>query len=311
MKKYALEYFGYKFDYFSNLGDEIQTLAAVGLLGGVDGYIGREALNVWNGPGLVSLNGFFMGSDNWPPSPDLAPVFFSFHINKSYEPIICSPAGLDYLRRHEPIGCRDRGTLRILEKHGIKAFYSRCVTLTLPRREPSPEAREVFIVGVDKELEQVIPRSLRKTAVRINQSSVRLPLLSCELKREMARQLLEGYARRAQLVITSKIHCAMPCIAMGIPVVFLYPKEKRDDYRVHLVGDILPINYVPRSSLIRRLGLQKLLTKKIDWSPLPVDIERDKAEIARGYAEAVERALRTAMFGATGDERIGSDHLAR
>ncbi|MBM7061186.1 polysaccharide pyruvyl transferase family protein [Pseudomonas sp. UL073] len=294
MKKYALEYSGYKFDYFSNLGDEIQTLAAVRLLNGVDGYIGREALNAWNGLGLVSLNGFFMGSGNWPPSPGLAPVFFSFHINKAYESVICSPAGLDYLRRHEPIGCRDRGTLSILEKHGIKAFYSRCVTLTLPPREPSPEAREVFIVGVDKELEQVIPRALRKEAVKINQSSVRLPLLSCELKREMAQQLLDGYARRAKLVITSKIHCAMPCIAMGIPVVFLYPKEKLNDYRVHLVGDILPINYVPRSSLIRRLGLQKLLTKKIDWSPQAVNIEAIKEEVARGYAEAVARALQAA-----------------
>lgn len=291
MKKYALEYKGYKFEYFSNLGDEIQTLAAVRLLGGVDGFISRELLHEWSGEALLSMNGFFMGSSNWPPSSDIRPVFFSFHLNNKYESVICSPAGVEYLKKNQPIGCRDRGTMVILAKYGVESFYSRCVTLTLPKRERDVSNGEIFIVGVDKELESIIPKAIRKKAVRINQSSVRLPALSCDLKREMGRQLLNGYAERASLVITSKIHCAMPCLAMGIPVVFLYPADKRDDYRVHLVGDFLPINYVPRGSLVRRLGLQRLLTPKIDWNPTPVDLEDVKKEIERGYGEAVAKAL--------------------
>ena len=35
-----------------------------------------------------------------------------------------------------------------------------------------------------------------------------------------ARGLLETYAN-AGLVITSRLHCALPCIAMGTPVVFV------------------------------------------------------------------------------------------
>lgn len=291
MKKYALEYKDYKFEYFSNLGDEIQTLAAVRLLGGVDGFISREHLHEWRGEALVSMNGFFMGSGNWPPSSDIRPVFFSFHLNKKYESVICSPAGVEYLKKHQPIGCRDCGTMAILAKYGVESFYSRCVTLTLPKREKEVSNGEIFIVGVDKELESIIPKAIRKKAVRINQSSVRLPMLSCDLKREMGQQLLDGYAERASLVITSKIHCAMPCLAMGIPVVFLYPADKRDDYRVHLVGDFLPINYVPRGGLVRRLGLQRLLTSKIDWSPAPLDLEEVKREIEQGYGEAVAKAL--------------------
>ncbi len=34
------------------------------------------------------------------------------------------------------------------------------------------------------------------------------------------RYLAEDYTR-AKLVITSRIHCALPCLAMGIPVIFV------------------------------------------------------------------------------------------
>jgi hypothetical protein len=290
MKRYALEYSGYKFNYTSNLGDEIQTLAAVGLLGEVDGFISRENLHEWTNEGLVSINGFFMGSQNWPPSASISPIFFSFHVDRNSERVVCSPEGVAYLKKHEPIGCRDRGTVEIMKRSGIDAFYSRCVTLTFPLRRDNSQAKEIFIVGVDQEIERVIPRLIRKAAIRINQSSIRLPRLSCDLKREMARQLLEGYAECARLVITSKIHCAMPCLAMGIPVVFLYPADKRNDYRVHVVGDFIPINYVPRSPIVRALGLQRLLTNKINWTPEVLDLEEEKRLIRKGYAEAVERA---------------------
>ena len=36
----------------------------------------------------------------------------------------------------------------------------------------------------------------------------------------MAESLLKKYAR-AKLVITSRIHCALPCLAMGTPVIFV------------------------------------------------------------------------------------------
>ncbi len=66
MKTFALEYTGYKLDYRINLGDEIQTISASRLLPAVDGYVSREALNEVKEPCIVSLNGFFMDSENWP-----------------------------------------------------------------------------------------------------------------------------------------------------------------------------------------------------------------------------------------------------
>lgn len=292
MKKYALEYRGYKFDYFFNLGDEIQTLAAVRLLGEVDGYLSRDALHLADVDGLLSMNGFFMGSDNWPPSERIKPILYSFHLDRKHERVVCSDKGVSYLKKHEPIGCRDEGTVRALSKYGIKAYYSGCLTLTFPKRskESAENAKETFIVGVDKYLEKYIPSSIRKNAIRLNQSSVRLPKIEPDLKRKLAQQLLDGYAKNAKLVITSKIHCAMPCLAMGIPVVFLYPKEKKNDYRIHLIQDFIPINYVSNSSAIYRLGLQKLFSDKVDWNPSSISFEERKKEIAQGFYEALERA---------------------
>ncbi|HEY0092602.1 MAG TPA: polysaccharide pyruvyl transferase family protein, partial [Flavobacterium sp.] len=43
---------------------------------------------------------------------------------------------------------------------------------------------------------------------------------SHEEKFAMAEDLLNKYAR-AKLVITSRIHCALPCLAMGTPVIFV------------------------------------------------------------------------------------------
>src|SRR5690606_16492447 len=39
-------------------------------------------------------------------------------------------------------------------------------------------------------------------------------------KFEMAENLLKKYAK-AKLVITSRIHCALPCLALGTPVIFV------------------------------------------------------------------------------------------
>src|SRR5690606_30999823 len=43
---------------------------------------------------------------------------------------------------------------------------------------------------------------------------------SDEEKFKMAETLLKKYAK-AKLVITSRIHCALPCLAMGTPVIFV------------------------------------------------------------------------------------------
>lgn len=298
MKTYALEYTGYKLDYRINLGDEIQSIAASKLLTSIDGYISREALNEVKEPCIVALNGFFMDSNNWPPSNNVVPIPIAFHISEKYKNNICSPEGLAYLRQHAPIGCRDEGTLKILEQHGVDAYYSKCLTLTLNKRENNPANGKVYIVGVTSDLQKVIPKHLLSNSIYVNQSKVELPHVPSQTRRELANHLLEEYKSNASLVITSRIHCAMPCIAMGIPVVFLYSTRKRNDYRVHLIDDLVGINYVNERLLFSK-AIAKYYTRKINWTPQPLDIEDEKQIIRNSFLAAYARAkvFYTKAFG--------------
>lgn len=278
------------FNRFFNLGDDIQSLAVSRLLPRVDGYVCREALNQVDSECVVPMNGFFMNTPNWPPSPKVKPVFFAFHVRPESVATIFTAQGIAYLKQWQPIGCRDKGTLELMHKHGIDAYYSRCVTLTLPRREEAPKKGEVFLVGVSETAHQALPRHLRKEAVTVDQAKIRLPITDTQIKLGLAEELLLQYRKRARLVITSKIHCAMPCIAMGIPVVFLYDKDKQDDYRVSIIKDLVGINYVHEKGPAARL-LNRSLSHKINWVPAALNIEPMKAEIREQFAIALQRVL--------------------
>lgn len=289
MKIFTIEYSGRPFENWANLGDDIQSLAAKRLVPGKTEGISKEQLDKSAESGIISMNGFFPGGAGWPPAEGLVPFFYSFHIAAESKEEICSEKGLAYLRQFEPIGCRDRGTMNILLSHGIKAYYSKCISLTFERREQAPENGRVFLVSLSKGALSAIPRKLRKKGVVVDQSKLRLPSLSPQIRELLAQHLLDTYAKHASLVITSKIHCAMPCIAMGIPVVFIYDRSKKNDYRVDIINDLIGINYVGESLLSRKL-INPLIGFFFNWSPVPLDIEQDKKSIKEGYLKALDSA---------------------
>lgn len=78
-----------------------------------------------------------------------------------------------------------------------------------------------------------------------------------EQRLKSAQTLLNEFAS-ARLVITSKLHCAMPCVAMGTPVVMLHPDL--DDPRF--------------AGLTKVLGIRNPLqtSDAANWNPEPRDI---------------------------------------
>jgi len=240
---------------FFNVGDNIQSLAAKQFLPQVDTYLNREKLGEYRGgPIKLIMNGWFTHNHkNWIPNEYIIPLFVSFHMNNTAAPFMLSKNGIAYLKKHQPIGCRDQFTVDTLKAKGIEAYFTGCLTLTLDSYKVPDSERGDAIYIVDplygyttyrkvtydykrflrsiqrgtifqigkrkKHLNQFLDKELRAKAIHIEQEPPAGRYTEAE-KFAMAEDLLHKYAR-AKLVITSRIHCALPCLAMGTPVIFV------------------------------------------------------------------------------------------
>jgi len=246
-----------------NIGDNIQSLAAKQFLPKVDGLLNREKLSAYSGdPIKLIMNGWFTHNiQNWVPSENINPLFVSFHINNTSAPFMLSEKGIAYLKKHEPIGCRDQYTVDTLLEKGIEAYFTGCLTLTLDTYKVPDSERGDAIYIVDplngytnykkvtydykrflrsiqhgtifqlgkrkKHLDKFLDKNLQKDAIHINHEPPARKYTEAE-KFAMAEDLLNKYAR-AKLVITSRIHCALPCLAIGTPVIFINGFDNFDD----------------------------------------------------------------------------------
>jgi Polysaccharide pyruvyl transferase len=266
-----------------NIGDDFQTIAAMRRLPRVDLLIDRDRLDEYHSPEktVVVMNGWFTPRpQGWPPSSSIAPIFVGFHLNEAAAPALREHGG--YLTSHGPIGCRDRGTADILAKWQVPVFVSYCLTLTFPRRDRRPQNGKIAIVDAGKIM---IPSSLRRRSIAFSHL---VPPASAKTRLQYAQELLDFYRNEVSLAITTRRHCALPCMAMGIPVVFF---GERADYRVSVVED-LGVRIHSRR-LHRRVlrGVPGKLLEQVDWSPAPVDLgavpNNLEATVSRGL-EAIQ-----------------------
>ena len=192
-----------------NLGDTVQTLAAEQFLPPVDKRLDRDALDEVQEkePHLLIMNGWFTPRpEHWPPADAIVPIFFGFHI-ADFRPAIqerlLGAASIAYLRKHQPIGCRDRHTAEMLAAKGVETYHSRCLTLTFPRREREPAEGKVYLVDADPDWIPM-PEELVRGAVRVTHA---LPeVYPDEVRHQMARDVLAQYRDQARLVITTRLH---------------------------------------------------------------------------------------------------------
>lgn len=208
----------------NNIGDDVQTVAVMQHLPRVDAYIDRDHLNQYDGPrAILVTNGWFLEElDNWPPSDAIQPIFFGFHVQKRAKPTIARH--VDYLKRHEPIGCRDSGTVDFIRSLGVEAYLSLCSTLTF---DPPVNRHPDSIYLVEADLSDLTPTFRKNHGLKLRTVSHRVPETPTDVRLRFAQEIVETYGRKAALIVTKRIHCAMPCVAMGIPTVFIGPKTNR------------------------------------------------------------------------------------
>jgi len=281
-----MKYAGFKYNYLNNIGDHIQSLAVEQFLPKVNIRINRDSLslNTVNDPVLLVMNGWFSHTPGvcFPPNRNIIGLFWGFHVtdwNNSWEYLL-KPSSLSYLRKFEPIGCRDTETMRRLTKAGIDSFYSKCLTLTFPKRKSVPKNGINILVDADH---IPLPASIKKDSLSV---SHQVPWrLSENIKFIYARHLLHLYGERAKLIVTTRLHCALPCVAMGIPVVF-FGDEK--DYRISLLKDVgLKINAI---SVDNRNDFLSCFND-IDWHPGIIDFEEDKDRLISSFKKMLNEWL--------------------
>jgi hypothetical protein len=240
-----------------NIGDYIQTKAVLDLVGFNNiKILDRENLDKYNDNVIQTIiNGWFMESpENWPPSEKIKPLFISFHLNPSIEKELLKDESIKYFKSHEPIGCRDIYTRDILLEKGVNAYYSSCITTTIDRNnylKSKTQAEGIIVIGAFDRLKPTLDyKSSAKLLIsifkypfkkigyslklskfnrhlnnqnykikRYNQLTKR-PIKSHNEGLNLASEMLEKIAE-SEVMITSRIHAALPALAMGLKVIFI------------------------------------------------------------------------------------------
>lgn len=217
-----------------NLGDAIQSLAAKQFLPRVDIRIPRERLSLQPAGGRkvkLILNGWFMHHpEYWPPHPDIEPLPISMHFaahdfgrfqrwRKRPLDRLLSGEGAEYLRKWAPIGARDQSTADELSHREIPNYLSGCLTLTLRPKHSVP--REDLIVTCDLSRAQLAQLRRQTTRPIITVSHQTKPSNDDLSFEQAAEELLLLYSRAAA-VVTTRVHAALPCLALETPVLLLH-----------------------------------------------------------------------------------------
>ena len=249
-----------------NLGDDLQIVAIdyiykkMGIEEKDIVRIGLSELTSYNGeyvilPVSFPLYGYREGVNITMFSPKIIPVFLGLSIMSGN----ISDEEVAYLRRFEPIGCRDHYTMDILRKKNILSYVGGCVTALLPRLDRF-KGDKVYIIDVPKRMMKYIPDDIRKGAIYKSQI-----LSECSDSYEATKKRLREISENARLIITTRLHSALPYTALGIPVVLM--KEK------------FSFRFTALSKLLNVYTEDEFAN--IDWNPKSIEYEDYKLKIMK------------------------------
>ena len=237
-----------------NIGDMIQTLALSRLLPQTNGVF-RHAINRVEPNQTLVMNGFL---ERNAPCLQITRVLFAgvsgpyWHKRAYYSWFKSSPW---------PVAARDPHTEKLLRRESISADFTGCATMTFPRY--SGIRKGVYSVdfpGPGVRLTHEIPRRM-----------------SVKEQWQLALEYLEYY-RTAQAVYTSRLHVALPCLAMGTPVYIASPIQAPLPERFSILDEIgIPYDRLCEADLSKMAkGFKQFLSTRLQLS---VDEEEPKMPV--------------------------------
>lgn len=310
--KYGLFIYEESHNGLINIGDYIQSIAARQFLPKDFTYIERDQLDKYYGEELkIIMNGWFTHKpENWPPSSAINPLFVSYHLNKSVvEKMMGDFKIVEYFKSKSPIGCRDYDSVVRMNSVGIDAYYTGCLTTTLNYNgklfgdSPIQKSSEILLVDinykddiklrgkrnklylirdllkgdimdynkVEKYINNLVPEKFKKNVGR--ETCYYNANTSHEKRFNHAKNLLKRIAE-AKVVVTSRIHIALPSLALGTPVLFVLDGKlaNKEEFR-RLNGVINFMNVLVDNefdtSVEHLKGINFIRKTEIDWNNPP------------------------------------------
>jgi len=269
-----------------NIGDDIQSYVAIRFLPKVDYYLEREELDRFvpnkKEQIITIMNGWYLHSKiNFPISPYIYPLYISTHFSAYNSGGISTEYLNEYskkeLEKYAPIGCRDTGTVKLLNELGVDNYFSGCLTLTIQADKNIEKKNHICIVDIDEKAEKYVRDNLSEKHEIIKKTHTldasENSKLSWEERFNNVKELLDTY-QSASLVITSRLHCALPCLALGTPVLLLYDENK--EYTKDRLGDYVKILTSMSTAEFLDKGLSKI--KKGIKNPVEYQTIRNNVE---------------------------------
>lgn len=273
-----MKYANYEFSGkdLNNIGDQIQIITIdyiYSLLGIPESdivYINKDEMSLYDGEEVIlpvsmplveykesGIAGFF--------SKKITPVFLGLTLAKSN----LSEIEIEYYKKYEPIGCRDERTYNTISGYGIKSYLGGCITVLLPERQKNPEKqKKIFVIDPTQGILPYIPSQIKETAIWDTHMLYDLK----QSPKQVAKERYQEYFDEAKLVITSLLHCSVPCMAFGIPVILA---KDEVSYRFSWLEKLLPI-FTPEDY------------DKVDWNGVSVEYGCFKKKLEKVVIERIQ-----------------------
>lgn len=210
-----------------NMGDSIQTFAVNNLFR----YAKIKPDNIidiplygkatTNEPCYLVVQGHFgrQYDLDFMDNPNIHPIFIGFAFKDSF----LLDDEIKYFKKYEPILCRDEFTKNVLKRYDVDAYISGCLTETFEKREENntDPRNKYYFIDVPPKFIEMIPMHIKKNAIFTSQN-IPIDTISDSIMENgaiKASERMNEYKKNAKMVITSKLHCMVPCVAMGIPTI--------------------------------------------------------------------------------------------
>lgn len=288
---------------FFQLAGSIEAYKRLGIPQEAIIRIERNKLDQYDGEYcILPMSGYFNNYD-WTSSKKqkrkilsekIIPVFIGMHAPREGQ-----VAEFKEYSHFGPFGCRDVETMKAFRRAGMDAYVSGCLSICVPKIE-NPAGTKTFLLDVPDEAYPFIPEEILKDAVEFPSTfrsfgkrggikgSERMESFDVcygeyrEQNREGCLSFLDEMVRQikseAKLIVTSRLHVALPFTAMGIPVITLHKS----------MGDMRDCRFSGLDRLINCYHPSEYAD--IDWNPKVPDLEDLKEKTIRTTVKMIRRA---------------------